>query len=142
MPPRCRLRRAPVQRERAEQQACRQFLVQALHARVYTLGTTRRKGDHPGTMQTPGLPDLIAFVPVPPLDQQACELLTVECKVGKNTRTAPQDEFREFCGRADVAHVTGGLNEVIAWAIEKHLVRPEHVPFYRLPDSQNRSVRP
>jgi hypothetical protein len=28
------------------------------------MGTTRRRGDYPGTMQTPGIPDLMAFLPV------------------------------------------------------------------------------
>ena len=30
---------------------------------VWTLGTTRRRGDYHGTCQSPGLPDLIAHLP-------------------------------------------------------------------------------
>lgn len=31
--------------------------------RVYVLGTRRRRGDHQGTMQSPGIPDLYFFAP-------------------------------------------------------------------------------
>ena len=40
-------------------------LLETVGAAVYRIGTTRKKGDHQGTMQTPGIPDLCAFVPVP-----------------------------------------------------------------------------
>ena len=38
-------------------------LLNTVGAAVYKIGTTRKKGDHQGTMQTPGIPDLVAFVP-------------------------------------------------------------------------------
>ena len=38
-------------------------LLETVGAAVYKIGTTRKKGDHQGTMQTPGIPDLVAFVP-------------------------------------------------------------------------------
>lgn len=38
-------------------------LLRSIGANVYVLGTTRRKGDHQGTMQTPGIPDLYVFLP-------------------------------------------------------------------------------
>ena len=37
-------------------------LLETVGAAVYKIGTTRKKGDHQGTMQTPGIPDLCAFV--------------------------------------------------------------------------------
>ena len=40
-------------------------LLETVGAAVYKIGTTRKKGDHQGTMQTPGIPDLCAFVRVP-----------------------------------------------------------------------------
>ena len=40
-------------------------LLKTVGAAVYRIGTTRKKGDHQGTMQTPGIPDLCAFVKVP-----------------------------------------------------------------------------
>ena len=40
-------------------------LLETVGAAVYKIGTTRKKGDHQGTMQTPGIPDLCAFVKMP-----------------------------------------------------------------------------
>ena len=40
-------------------------LLETVGAAVYKIGTKRKKGDHQGTMQTPGIPDLLAFVTVP-----------------------------------------------------------------------------
>ena len=40
-------------------------LLKTVGAAVYTIGTKRKKTDHQGTMQTPGIPDLVAFVAVP-----------------------------------------------------------------------------
>ena len=37
-------------------------LLETVGAAVYKIGTTRKRGDHQGTMQTPGIPDLCAFV--------------------------------------------------------------------------------
>lgn len=55
-------RRAPVTPEKVEQSHIKQLL-ETLGAKVYVLGNHRRKGDFYGTMQTPGLQDLQAFVP-------------------------------------------------------------------------------
>lgn len=61
-----RRRRPPVIPEKSEQSQIVQLL-RSLGAQVYVLGNHRRKGDFAGTMQTPGLPDLQAFMPrVPP----------------------------------------------------------------------------
>jgi hypothetical protein len=55
--------RLPRVSERAEQSHIVQLL-RTVGGQVYVLGTTRRRGDYAGTMQTPGLPDLLAFLPV------------------------------------------------------------------------------
>ena len=34
-------------------------LLETVGAAVYRIGTTRKKTDHQGTMQTPGIPDLV-----------------------------------------------------------------------------------
>ena len=41
-------------------------LLETVGAAVYRIGTTRKRGDHQGTMQTAGIPDLVAFVPFYP----------------------------------------------------------------------------
>ncbi len=61
-PPAPRGRRQPRISEKAEQQAIVDLL-RLIGAKVYILGTKRRKGDYHGTMQTPGIPDLYAFLP-------------------------------------------------------------------------------
>ena len=38
-------------------------LLETVGAAVYKIGTTRKKGDHQGTMQTPGIPDLSRSCP-------------------------------------------------------------------------------
>lgn len=42
-------------------------LLRSLGAHVYEIGTRRRRQDYPGTMQSPGIPDLVAFLPPPVL---------------------------------------------------------------------------
>ena len=37
-------------------------LLKTVGAAVYKIGTKRKKDDYQGTMQTPGIPDLCAFV--------------------------------------------------------------------------------
>ena len=72
-------------------------LLQAIGAQVWVLGTTRRRGDYHGTMQTPGLPDLIASV--------KGHMLMVECKAkGKGLRLE-QRVFQQACRDCGVAHV-------------------------------------
>ena len=82
-------------------------------AAVYVLGTVRRKGDHQGTMQTPGLPDVMAFLPGANLG--ARRLLVWEAKTARGWLSSAQSEFRAYCERASVEHVTGGLDALIAW---------------------------
>ena len=135
----------PRQRERSEQAAIAQLL-RALGAKVYTLGTTRRKTDsHFGTMQTPGLPDLIAFLkwPPPTRDRRVAateialgltrQLLVVECKAAGGRMRPEQNEFRGLAIAAGVAHVVGGFDEVIAWLIAAGHMRADQVPHYRRP---------
>ena len=61
--------------EKQEQQAILELL-RLVKARVYVLGTVRPKGDYPGTRQTPGLPDLEAWLP----HGNGCHLLKIEVK--------------------------------------------------------------
>jgi hypothetical protein len=82
-------------------------LLRTVGARVYNIGTRRRKGDFQGTMQTPGIPDVLAILP-----------FRVACLAA------------EACGRG-VYHILGGLDDVIAKLCELHLLREEQVPHYR-----------
>lgn len=128
--------RPPRQRERSEQAVIAQLL-RALGAKVYTLGTTRRKTDsHFGTMQTPGLPDVIAFLKLPPAPTMPTwtrRMLVIECKAPGGRLRPEQNEFRGLCLAADVAHVVGGLDDVIAWLITHGHANANQFPHYRVP---------
>lgn len=116
--------------ERAEQAAIRQLLLH-LGADVWTLGTTRRRGDYPGTMQTPGLPDLLAVLP------RGLGVLFVEVKAPGGRLRDEQRRFRQACVSCElpyrVHHVVGGQDAVIAYLVSLGLVRVEQVPHYRVP---------
>ena len=118
------------QPEAAEQHAIVQLLC-TVGCQVWTLGTHRRRGDYHGTMQSPGLPDLLAFLP------RAGGLLCIEVKA-KGGRLRPEQEtFRNACLACEapwqVHHVVGGLDAVIAYLIALGLLKPEQVAAYRLP---------
>lgn len=120
--------------ERHEQNSIRGLLT-SLGGTVFVLGTTRRKGDFHGTMQTPGLPDLIAFLPGRdnPGAHGAMTLLVVECK-SKTGRLRPEQAvFRDLCLRSDVHHIVGGVDDVLKWLIDRGYVKASDVPHYRLP---------
>lgn len=98
-------------------------LLRHLGAVVYVLGTTRKRGDHPGTMQTAGLPDLLAFVPYEHGEQRRGErLLVLEVKVPPNTTTDAQNEFALHCHDAGVAYVAGPFAAVVRWALAEGLL--------------------
>jgi len=106
-------------------------LLRGLGAFVYVLGTRRASGDYQGTRQTPGIPDLYAFIP----HRQTATIipLWVECKAYGARPTPQQVEFAARCGLASAAHVIGGLDDVIAWLLERGVLTPDRVAHYRLP---------
>lgn len=108
------------------EQANIENLVTQLGGQVYTLGTRRaqfcghcgsRTTDQ-GTRQTPGIADLVVFLPPAPrakLPGSSWVALWVECKGKGGTLTIEQVRFRSFCRAANVAHVVGGLDAFTAW---------------------------
>ena len=109
---------------RVPEKAVQQQVVALLHKvgfRVWTIGTTRPNGDHRGTCQSPGLPDLLAF--------GRGRLLVVEVKARGGTLRPEQVAFRAECQAAGVAHVVGGVEDVWAWL--KDLWAPEPLVFRR-----------
>src|SRR3990167_11056267 len=102
-------RRATIRRhpERAEQAACLKIL-RLLGAEVYVLGTTRKRGDHPGTMMTPGLPDLYAFLPMgPPPAAVTPWPMWIEVKAPVDGPAPNSGEFAPGAGRAGIGLLAG-----------------------------------
>lgn len=130
--------RAPRVSERVEQEQIK-TLIRSVGGKVWSLGTTRRGGDYQGTMQTPGFPDLCAFVPVPTVNAagqslgRQPQLLFVEVKARGGRLRPEQALFRDECGFAKVEHVVGGLDAVLAWMLVRGVVTESSVPHYRLP---------
>lgn len=126
--PRPRRPRVP---EKTEQAHIVQLL-RSVGARVWVLGTRRRRGDYPGTMQTPGVPDLVAFVLVRDRPKPR-RLLWVEVKAEGGYLRPEQAEFASLCDAAGVAHVVGGLDAVLARLVSWGVVRADGIAHYRRP---------
>jgi hypothetical protein len=111
-------------------------LLRSIGAQVYVLGTRRPRGDHPGTCQTPGLPDLYAFLPQAPLRLRYGPLaLWVEVKAAGGRASAAQETFVDQCQASDVPHVIGGVDDVLAFLVVGGWVKADNVPHYRRPST-------
>jgi hypothetical protein len=107
-------------------------LLRSMGAAVYVLGTVRRKGDHPGTMQTPGIADVEAFLPA--REGRPRRLLKWEAKSRRGRLRPEQAVYRELCSATPgVLHVTGPLDALIAALIEHGYLRGDQVGHYHLP---------
>jgi hypothetical protein len=96
--------------EKQEQAAIVQLL-KNIGAKVYVLGTRRPAGDHQGTRQTPGIPDVFAFLP----RRENYQALWIEVKrVGGRASTA-QADFASQCHYSDVCYIRGTCDDVIKW---------------------------
>ncbi len=98
-------------------------LLRSVRGQVYVLGTHRRRGDWPGTMQTPGIPDVMAFLPPPSCMSGPWTLLCVECKAKSGRLREAQQTFRDLCINANVWHVVGGIDAVITWLTARGYLR-------------------
>ncbi len=144
-------RRWPVRRparpplEKVEQAQIVRFLT-GIGGRVCVSGTRRSRGkacrscgafvpEDQGTRQTPGIPDLEAYLPPPPsrrpIGDTSRVLLKVECKRTGETMRPEQAAYAELARAAGVHHVAGDLNAVLAWATAQGYIHESNVPHYR-----------
>jgi len=107
-------------------------LLRTLGAQVWTLGTTRKRGDWQGTRMSPGLPDVLAFLPNPYGGTEKA-LLVIEAKAPGGRLRPEQAQFRCCCADANVAHVWGGLDDVTAWLLERGYLQRDQIAHDRLP---------
>ena len=96
-------------------------LLETVGAAVYKIGTKRKKDDHQGTMQTPGIPDLVSFVPVP--NARYSVQLWIEVKRPAGSKTWAQRDFRLRALEAGCEHVVGGVDEVLDWLKARGVVK-------------------
>jgi hypothetical protein len=96
---------------------------------VWVLGTTRRRGDHPGTMQTPGIPDVKAFLRHPTTEQTRHGLWW-EAKAPGGRLSVEQERFRACALAAGEAHVVGDLDALIARLVAYGYLRSDQVAHY------------
>ena len=122
--------RAPRVPEKAEQAHIVQLLF-SINAAVWVLGTRRPRGDYGGTCQTPGVPDLVAFLPS--TRDRATRQVWIECKAAGGRLRSEQQQFKTLCETAGVPHIVGGLDAVIAWLCAEGYVKAESFPHYRRP---------
>jgi hypothetical protein len=97
-------------------------LLTMLGADVYVLGTRRPRGgpcpkcgsfvaEHAGTCQTPGIADLVVFLPGP-IPRRVC---FVEQKAAGGRLSPEQETFRSLVGSSTASYIAGTLDDVIAW---------------------------
>ena len=118
--------------EKAEQ-AGTVRLLQLLGADVYTIGTRRPRGrtcpqcgtfvpEHAGTCQTPGLPDLLVFLP--PADSSSKRLVCFVEQKREGGRLSPeQRQFRVLAQTSSAVYVTGTAADVVTWLGEHGYLR-------------------
>lgn len=96
-------------------------LLELVGAKVYVLGTRRKRGDHQGTMQTPGIPDVLAFLPTPPmLEDGSWKAVWFEFKRAKGGKLSEaQEEFQTYCRAASVDHVVAHGSGAVADYLKK-----------------------
>jgi len=126
-------------------------LLRSLGAAVYVIGHPSPSDGRTfrGTGQTPGIPDVYAFLPA---RRQWTELaaqvdaayanerlrgagrpiaLWWEVKAKDGRLRPEQAEFQRSCQAACVEHVVGDFDALIAWLVACHYVKAESFPHYR-----------
>lgn len=126
---------APRRRRGAPEKAQQQQgvdLLRSLGAAVYVLGTRRPAGDYQGTRQTPGLPDVLAFISRRGAAGVSTQLWW-EVKAPGGHLRPEQVAFQGQCFAAGVAHVAGDLTALLQWLVAAGYLKTEQLPAWRQP---------
>ena len=118
-------------RARVSEKSEQAHIIQALRtigAKVYTIGRPpRRDAVHKGTGIAIGLPDLLSFLPESSTTPR--HLLWIEVKSARGRLSEAQKAFRDVCQVCGVPHLVGGLDDVLAYLLERRYV--SEVAHYR-----------
>lgn len=121
-------------------------LLGSVATKTYVLGTTRAKRCHEcgafsrdmSTRQTPGIGDVVTYLPRPPLPSQdgssypnGCEVW-IEVKAPGGKPSEAQDEHAALCLARGIPHITGGLTAVVQFLVRGGWLKPENVGHYHL----------
>lgn len=109
-------KKAPLEKD---EQAAIVKLLEALGAKVYVLGTRRPKGDHQGSCQTPGIPDLYVFLP----NHRDLRLFSnvpvwIEVKARAGRLSESQRQFAALVTDSPSHYVTGTCDDVQNWLVD------------------------
>jgi len=127
--------------EDVEQQHIR-LLLGSIGAPFYEIGRPRARKCHAcgapskdmGMRQTPGLPDIYAFLPLPRwVPDGHASALWIEMKAEDGRMSEEQETFRRLCFGRGVPHVNGTANAVAAYLVAGGWVR--EVAHYRMPSA-------
>lgn len=133
-------------------------LMRGLGGKVYVIGhpSPNDGRQHRGTGQTPGVPDVLAFLPprrriagmdcrtakrymetlkVQVPDDARPVLLFWEAKAKGGRLRPEQAEFRALCQDAQVEHVVGDFDALIGRLAALHYVNPDQFAHYRQPQA-------
>lgn len=108
-------------------------LTSSLGGKPWVLGTRRRRGDYPGTMQTAGVADLWLTLPVSRSTGAPAVGLWWEAKAPGERRTPDQVGFADWCAATNTPYGWGTFDDFIAWLIIRGYCTPMMFPHYRLP---------
>ena len=142
MAPRGAYRRRPASAARVPEKAEQAHgvqLVRSIGGTAYVLGGHRRRTDHQGTMQTPGIPDVMFFLPPPPSVFTPPHTLRLflfwECKAAGGTLRPEQRLFEQLCQDAKISHLVGPFDALILWLAQNGYVTADSFPHYRQPSA-------
>jgi hypothetical protein len=106
-------------------------LIQAIGGQVNVIGRPSPKDGrtHRGTGQTPGLPDLYAFLPL--RVDVPMRGVWIEVKAAGGKLRPEQRLFMEMCHAAGVPHILGGVDQVVAYLQAGGWVKADAAPMAR-----------
>jgi hypothetical protein len=115
-------------------------VLKVVGAAVYALGNHRKRGDHQGTMQTPGISDVIAILP------RLAGVVFWEAKARRGRMSPEQAALRIIIGQYEragmpVLHCLGGYDQLCAVLRRRGLLTRDQIPAHHLTEEGESVIR-